>query len=70
MIVEELNKDATILDGVGVYSQQEKKLIISIMSKYELNILKKNIKEIDKDAFIFIHPNITVVGNFEKRLSK
>ena len=70
MILTELNRDATVLDGYGMYSKQGKKLIVSIMSEYELMILKRRIPEIDENAFIFIHPNISVVGNFEKRLSK
>ena len=69
-IMGTLDRDVTVLEGEGAYSGKGKKLLISIMSEYELNILKHEIPEIDNKAFIFVHPNITVMGNFEKRLSR
>ena len=70
VILQEINRDSTILEGIGAYSKQGKKLIISIMSEYEFKILEKKIKDVDENAFIFVHPNISVIGNYEKRLSK
>lgn len=69
-ILTDINRDATIINSTGAYSNKDRQLVISIMSEYELKILEKRVKEIDKDAFIFIHPNISVMGNYEKRLSK
>ena len=69
IILKDLNRDATILEGIGAYSNKEKKLIVSIMSQYELNILKRKVQEIDSNAFIFIQPHISIFGNFEKRLT-
>ena len=68
-IIDELKRDVTILDGTGGYSNKDKKLLISIMSEYELNELEKRVRVIDENAFIFIHPNVTILGNFEKRVS-
>lgn len=70
LILKEINRGSTIIQATGGYSRQDKKVIISIMSEYELKILEKKIKDIDEDAFIFVHPNISVYGNYEKRLSK
>lgn len=69
-IVNTLNRDATILNSEGAYSHKNRQLVISIMSEYELKILEKKVREIDEHAFIFVHPNISVMGNYEKRLSK
>lgn len=68
-IINSLNRDATILNAIGGYSHQDKKLLICIMSEYELNEFKKEVKNIDENAFIFIHPGITILGNYEKRIS-
>ena len=70
VIIKELNRSATILEGIGAYSNSSKKMIVSIMSEYELKKLKAAVKKEDPNAFIFIHPNITVIGDFEKRLNK
>ena len=69
-IVDTLNRDATILQGVGGYSQKDKYVIVSIMSEYELNELKRDILNIDKNAFIYITSRVSIIGNFEKRLSR
>lgn len=69
-ILNEINRDATILNSVGAYSNKDRQLVISIMSEYELKILEKKVREMDENAFIFVHPNISVIGNYEKRLSK
>lgn len=70
VILNELDRASTVLDGVGAYSHEKKNLIICILSQYELDVLEKRVKEIDSSAFIFIHPNVSVLGNFEKRLAK
>ena len=70
IIIKDLNRSATILEGIGAYSNDSKKMIVSIMSEYELKKLKSMVKKEDPNAFIFIHPNITVIGDFEKRLNK
>jgi uncharacterized membrane-anchored protein YitT (DUF2179 family) len=69
MILTEINRAATIIECVGAYTEEEKKMVVSVMSEYELRILKRRITEIDDRAFVFINPHVTVMGNFEKRLS-
>jgi len=68
-IMNELDRGCTILHGEGAWSGQERLLVISIMSEYELSILKKETARIAPEAFIFIHPNIGVSGDFEKRVA-
>lgn len=70
MILTELRRDATIVECIGAYSEEEKKMVISVMSEYELRLLKRRITEIDNRAFMFINPHVGVMGNFEKRLSE
>lgn len=68
IIINEINRDATITNVVGAYSKNDMKLVIAVLSKYDFHEAKKKIIEVDKNAFIFIHNNIEVLGNFEKRL--
>lgn len=69
MILHEINRDATIIECVGAYSDETKKMVVSVMSEYELRILKRRISEIDPKSFVFINPHVSVLGNYEKRLS-
>lgn len=69
-IVNVIDRDATVSTCIGSYSHEERHVVLSIMSKYELQLAKREIKKIDPNAFIFINDDVTVIGDFEKRLSK
>ncbi len=68
-IISTLNRGATLLEGKGAYSHAERKVIVAVLSEYELGLLEKEAEKIDKDAFIFASPNTVLSGDFEKRLS-
>lgn len=68
-IMRSLDRGATILKAEGAYSGAERKVVISVLSEYELGLLEKEAEEIDPDAFIFSNPRTDVFGEFEKRLS-
>lgn len=38
-----------------------------VVLKYEVNVIRKNIKKIDVNVFIIINEGVLVIGNFEKR---
>ena len=69
-IIKVINRSTTILKGIGGFTEESKYMIISIMSEYELEKCKEFVHEIDENAFIFISNDISVLGNYEKRLSK
>lgn len=69
-ILTTLNRDATEITGTGAYSKADKKMIIAVMSEYELTLLERDIKNVDSKAFIFIQRNASIIGNFEKRFSQ
>jgi len=51
-IVTKTEKGCTILDGVGAYSGQEKKVLMVISKKRTSSILFRIIKDIDPEAFV------------------
>lgn len=69
-LVNVIGRDATVSTCIGSYSHEERHIVLSIMSKYELQLAKREIKKIDPNAFIFINDDVSVIGEFEKRLSK
>ena len=53
-IMTELRSGCTALEGSGLYSKQEKKIIYSVLSKKELEKLKQFIECVDSEAFYTI----------------
>lgn len=61
-IKNDLVRGATILAGTGAYSGQERKMVYSVMSRRELEILKLYIKEVDPDAFVNVTEANEIIG--------
>lgn len=68
LIIKKMIRGLTFWKGTGGYTFTDTEVIVTIISKREVNQLKKMIIGIDPDAFIIISENIHVTGNFEKRL--
>ncbi|MEF9990598.1 MAG: YitT family protein [Romboutsia sp.] len=62
-IIEELDRGATILKGEGVYTGDEKNVLLVVVSKRQVVSLKHLVKKIDPDAFIIISDIHEAVGN-------
>ena len=67
-IQKELNRDATVWEGTGAYNKTKTYICYSALSKYEVQKLERNIKYLDKDAFMIKNEGIGVDGNFQKHL--
>ena len=61
-IYEELNHDVTIYNVIGKYSNEKKKIIMSIIPTREYYIIREAIKQIDPDAFIVVCDSYEVKG--------
>ena len=61
-INEELRRGTTALYGEGMYTKEEKKLLLCIMSKSEIVEARKLIEEIDPTAFVIISNAREVYG--------
>ena len=69
-IQKEINRDATTWEGVGVYQNDKTYVCYVVLSRYELLLLERNIKDIDNEAFLVKHEDVRVNGNFKKKLIK
>ena len=54
---------ATILNGHGYYSREEKDVLYVVVAKTQVTRAKRIIKKIDKNAFLVIHDVRDVYGN-------
>ena len=68
MIMEDNKRGVTTWTGKGAYTNKETEVLVSVVSKYEVPLLKKKIRMIDKDAFIIVSNVEDVSGGYEKRL--
>ena len=70
IIMEDLERGATILNGEGAYTGSEKKVILVVVAKKEVVKLKKSVKETDPNSFIIITDIHEAVGNGFKMYDK
>lgn len=67
-IIAQLRRGATYWHGYGAYTEDEKDIVVTIISKHEIAALKKVVLDLDPQAFIVISEGLQIVGNYEKRL--
>lgn len=65
-LLSNLYRGLTILDGVGGYSNDKRNVLMTVISRYELNEVKNLIREIDSTAFVNITETIEVMGLFHR----
>lgn len=68
-ILVDLERGGTYLKGQGMYTQTDKDLIFTVVSRRELAILESYIRDIDPDAFITIMDTKEILGEGFKSLS-
>jgi uncharacterized membrane-anchored protein YitT (DUF2179 family) len=69
VILEKLNRGATLLKAAGVYNEDEKPVLFTNVNRRELVILENNIKNIDDQAFITVMDAKEILGNGFKSLN-
>lgn len=69
-IGENLDRGATFLNGQGVYSGNDTKVILSAVKKQQISELKELVVAIDPDAFIIVQEAHQVLGDGFARYSK
>jgi uncharacterized membrane-anchored protein YitT (DUF2179 family) len=65
-LLSNLYRGLTIMDGVGGYSNSQRNVMITVISRYELNEVKNLITEVDPVAFVNITETIEVMGLFHR----
>ena len=69
-INNDLKRGATIFSGVGAYSGENKKMVYSVMSRRELEILKLYVREVDPNAFVNVTEANEIIGEGFKSLNE
>ena len=67
-IIDQTGRGVTNWDGAGAYTNQTSYILFVVISKYEVNQLKRIVRSIDPNAFMIFTEGCSVCGNFEKRL--
>ncbi|MDO4379145.1 MAG: YitT family protein [Erysipelotrichia bacterium] len=68
MIMDDNHRGVTTWMGKGAYTDLDTEVLVSVVSKYEVPLLKKKIRMMDKDAFVIVTNVEDVSGGYEKRL--
>ena len=69
-IGDDLHRGSTFLEGQGVYSGKDTKVILTAVKKQQISELKEIVVEIDPDAFIIVQEAHQVLGDGFARYSK
>lgn len=61
-IIKKIDRGCTVLNGNGGYTGSGVKIIYTVLSSSEFIALKKDVKEIDPDAFLTVNESTEVLG--------
>lgn len=67
-ITSEINRGVTVVDGMGWYTKESQKVLISLVRKHEVSDMYKIIKEVDPEAFISVATVTGVYGRGFERI--
>jgi uncharacterized membrane-anchored protein YitT (DUF2179 family) len=67
-ITSKINRGVTVIDGVGWYSKENQKVVITLVRKHEVSDIYKIIKEIDHNAFVSVANVMGVYGQGFERI--
>ena len=61
-IIKNIDRGCTVLNGHGGYTGSDVKIIYTVLNSNEFIALKKDVKEIDPDAFVTVNESTEVLG--------
>ena len=61
-IIKNVDRGCTVLNGNGGYTGSDVKIIYTVLSSNEFIALKKDVKEIDPEAFVTVNESTEVLG--------
>lgn len=66
-IVDSIGRGVTIYKGRGGFTETEKEILYCVVTRLELGKVRKVIEEIDKNAFVAVHPISDASGGVIKK---
>lgn len=61
-ILNTLHRSATVFDAKGAFTDQDKKIILTVMNRSQAVQLRRHIRQIDPDAFLLITNTSEIIG--------
>ncbi len=61
-ILKNIHRSATVFDAKGAFTETDKKIILTVMSRSQAVQLRKQIKQIDPNAFLLITNTSEIIG--------
>lgn len=63
-----VHRGVTVWDGRGGYSSEHSQVLMTVVSKKESIVLRELLKQHDPNVFIICNEDVSVTGNFQKRI--
>ncbi len=67
-IVDDMGRGVTMWNGKGAYTMEDKTILVTVISKYEISALRAIVKSHDESAFLILSQGPDVMGNYIKRM--
>ncbi len=67
-IMKEIYRGVTEWKGDGAYTHESTNILVTAVSKYEINLVRRTVQEIDPHAFIIYNKIMNIDGNYLKKL--
>ncbi len=69
-IIKDINRGGTAIKANGLFKDNEKKIIFTVLRRREVEVLKEYIKNLDEKAFVTIFDTKEIIGNGFKPWTK
>ncbi len=69
-IITDLNRGGTIFNGKGLYNDEDKEVIYTVLNRREVEIIQDYIHQIDPNAFMVVNNANEILGNGFKSLKE
>jgi uncharacterized membrane-anchored protein YitT (DUF2179 family) len=69
-LVEAFYRGATMLDVEGAYSRRKRKMLVMVITRVELEDVKRLILKVDPAAFVNVTETIEIMGRFHKEAAR
>lgn len=66
MLLQHVVRGITMVDGEGGFTHEKKKVLFTVISRYELPLIKPYILRVDPKAFVDITQTMEVIGSFRR----
>lgn len=66
-LLAKLYRGITVMDGEGAYSKEPRKVLFTVITRYELSEVKAIVKATDPKAFVNITQTVEVMGFFVRK---